>query len=130
MPNLHKPISAAAFLLIALLVLQTAGCQPPRSNFLPAPPTFEDISGTLMVVQKTNVAYWAQLTQIAASTPEPEGVRTYCESTFKGTRTPDECRTWVNRVMEVYPADIAYCQHTEGEDFGDCLRIRHVPLPE
>src|SRR4051812_16543381 len=103
MPNLHKSISAAVILLIALLVLQTAGCQPPRSHFLPAPPTFEDISGTLMVVQKTNVAYWAQLTQIAALTPEPEDVRTYCESTFKGTRTPDECRTWVNRVMEVYP---------------------------
>jgi len=130
MPAFRKSISAAGFLLLVFLALQAAGCQNARSARLVTPTITENIVGTLMIVQQTQQAHWAQQTQIAASTPEPEGVRTYCESTFKGTRTPDECRTWVNRVMEVYPADIAYCQHTDGEDFGDCLRSRKVPLPE
>ena len=114
----------------ALIVLLIAGCQNARSARLRTPTITPNVAASLMVVQQTQNAARTQRAQVAALTPEPGGVQTYCETAFLGTRTPDECRAWVNRVMEVYPADVAYCQNAGGDDFGACLTDRQVPLPE
>ncbi|MBI1259672.1 MAG: hypothetical protein GC204_19570 [Chloroflexi bacterium] len=131
-----RNLSGTLLALILLLAL-IAGCQSARSTYpgthgarTSIPSITPNVVASLMIVQQTQNAARATQTQIAALTPEADAVKIYCETSARGTLTPDQCERWASRILEVYPTDVAYCQHTPDVDFGACLTDRNVPLPE
>jgi hypothetical protein len=138
----------ALLALLVLLVIVVLGRQLFSGGSAPTPYPTDSFMATLGAQQGTQNAITAANAGItlvpgngpldaiaqfslATVTAQADWLLNYCESTYAGTRTPDECHTWVSQVSQTHLNDVVYCEdHSESTaDMGVCLNDRKVPLP-